>query len=39
MFMLLPFVFTFMLAQFAAGLVIYWSCSSRERTQSWVCGP
>ena len=37
MFMVLPFVFTFMLAQFAAGLVIYWSWNNLlSIAQQWV---
>ena len=37
MFMLLPFVFTFMLAQFAAGLVIYWTWNNLlSIAQQWV---
>ena len=37
MFQILPFVFTFMLGQFAAGLVIYWAWSnSLSILQQWV---
>jgi YidC/Oxa1 family membrane protein insertase len=37
MFMFLPFLFTFMLGQFAAGLVIYWAWSnSLSILQQWV---
>ena len=37
MFMILPFVFTFMLSQFAAGLVIYWSWNNLlSIAQQWV---
>ena len=37
MFMVLPIVFTFMLAHFAAGLVIYWSWNNLlSITQQWV---
>ncbi|MDE2229188.1 MAG: membrane protein insertase YidC [Alphaproteobacteria bacterium] len=37
MFMILPVVFTFMLAQFAAGLVIYWSWNNLlSIAQQWV---
>jgi YidC/Oxa1 family membrane protein insertase len=36
-FMLLPFVFTFMLAHFPAGLVIYWTWNNLlSITQQWV---
>ena len=34
MFMVLPVVFTFMLAQFAAGLVIYWAGTTCSRSRS-----
>jgi YidC/Oxa1 family membrane protein insertase len=37
MFMILPVVFTFMLSQFAAGLVIYWSWNNLlSIAQQWV---
>ena len=37
MFMILPVVFTFMLAQFAAGLVIYWSWNNLlSIAQQWL---
>ncbi|MBF0355287.1 MAG: membrane protein insertase YidC [Alphaproteobacteria bacterium] len=37
MFMILPFVFTFMLASFPAGLVIYWAWSNTlSILQQWV---
>ena len=37
MFQILPFVFTFMLGQFAAGLVIYWAWSNTlSILQQWV---
>jgi YidC/Oxa1 family membrane protein insertase len=37
MFMILPVVFTFMLAKFPAGLVIYWSWSNTlSITQQWI---
>jgi YidC/Oxa1 family membrane protein insertase len=37
MFMMLPFVFTFMLGQFAAGLVIYWAWNNLlSIAQQWV---
>jgi YidC/Oxa1 family membrane protein insertase len=37
MFMALPFVFTYMLAQFASGLVIYWAWNNLlSITQQWV---
>lgn len=37
MFMFLPFLFTFMLGQFAAGLVIYWAWSNAlSILQQWV---
>jgi YidC/Oxa1 family membrane protein insertase len=37
MFMVLPFVFTYMLAHFAAGLVIYWAWNnSLSIAQQWV---
>jgi len=37
MFMLLPFVFTFMLASFPAGLVIYWAWNNvLSMLQQWV---
>ncbi len=37
MFMVLPFVFTYMLAQFAAGLVIYWAWNNTlSIAQQWV---
>jgi len=37
MFMILPFVFTFMLANFPAGLVIYWAWNnSLSIAQQWV---
>jgi YidC/Oxa1 family membrane protein insertase len=37
MFMLLPFVFTYMLSQFAAGLVIYWAWNNLlSIAQQWV---
>jgi YidC/Oxa1 family membrane protein insertase len=37
MFMLLPFIFTYMLAQFAAGLVIYWAWNNLlSIAQQWV---
>jgi len=37
MFMALPFVFTYMLSQFAAGLVIYWSWNNLlSIAQQWV---
>jgi len=36
-FMFLPFVFTFMLAQFPAGLVIYWAWNNfLSILQQWV---
>lgn len=37
MFMVLPFVFTYMLAQFPSGLVIYWAWNNLlSITQQWV---
>lgn len=37
MFMMLPFIFTFMLGQFAAGLVIYWAWNNLlSIAQQWV---
>ncbi|MGO8919470.1 MAG: membrane protein insertase YidC [Stellaceae bacterium] len=37
MFMALPFVFTYMLAQFASGLVIYWAWNNLlSITQQWL---
>ena len=37
MFMILPVVFTFMLGQFPAGLVIYWSWSNAlSILQQWI---
>jgi YidC/Oxa1 family membrane protein insertase len=37
MFMALPFVFTVMLSQFAAGLVIYWSWNNLlSIAQQWT---
>jgi YidC/Oxa1 family membrane protein insertase len=37
MFMLLPWVFTFMLASFPAGLVIYWAWNNvLSMLQQWV---
>ncbi|HEY7689835.1 MAG TPA: YidC/Oxa1 family membrane protein insertase, partial [Dongiaceae bacterium] len=37
MFMMLPIVFTFMLGQFAAGLVIYWAWNNLlSIAQQWV---
>jgi YidC/Oxa1 family membrane protein insertase len=37
MFMLLPFIFTYMLSQFAAGLVIYWAWNNLlSIAQQWV---
>ncbi len=37
MFMALPFVFTYMLSQFASGLVIYWAWNNLlSITQQWV---
>jgi YidC/Oxa1 family membrane protein insertase len=37
MFMLLPFIFTYMLAQFAAGLVIYWAWNNLlSIAQQWA---
>ncbi len=37
MFMILPVVFTFMMAKFPAGLVIYWSCSNTlSIAQQWI---
>jgi YidC/Oxa1 family membrane protein insertase len=43
MFMLLPIVFTFMLAHFAAGLVIYWAWNNllsivQQRFIMWRMG-
>lgn len=36
-FMYLPFIFTFMLAQFAAGLVIYWAWNNTlSIAQQWL---
>ncbi len=37
MFMLMPFVFTFILAGFPAGLVIYWTCNNvLTMAQQWL---
>jgi YidC/Oxa1 family membrane protein insertase len=37
MFMILPFVFTYMLSQFAAGLVIYWAWNNLlSIAQQWM---
>ena len=37
MFMALPFVFTYMLAQFASGLVIYWAWNNLlSIAQQWL---
>jgi len=37
MFLLMPFIFTFMLAQFAAGLVIYWTWNNLlSIAQQWL---
>ena len=37
MFMLMPIMFTFLLANFAAGLVIYWAWSNTlSIAQQWV---
>jgi YidC/Oxa1 family membrane protein insertase len=37
MFMALPFVFTYMLAQFASGLVIYWAWNNLlSIAQQWT---
>ncbi|MGH7155152.1 MAG: YidC/Oxa1 family membrane protein insertase, partial [Acetobacteraceae bacterium] len=37
LFMLMPIIFTFMLARFPAGLVIYWTCNNLlSVAQQWV---